>query len=267
MDQTDNKRILRDGQRIHVVDRKDRHYALTLKAGDTFQHSGETVLHDALIGQPDGSRITLSRGTPMLAIIPTFADYVMKMPRGAQILYPKDLATIAMWADIYPGAVVFESGCGSGALTMTLLRAVGDQGRVISHEIREDFLKTARRNIERYLGDVPNLSLIHNDAYAGIDEPPVDRVVLDLPEPWNVVPHAAKILRPGGVFLSFVPTVPQIVTTVEALGREGIITMVETIEVLIRTWNIEGRSVRPDHRMVAHTGFLTIARRVADQTA
>ena len=246
-----------------MVDRKDRHYALTLKAGDTFQHSGETIIHDELIGKPDGTLVMLSRGTAMFAINPTFADYVVKMPRGAHILYPKDLAMIAMWADIYPGAVVFESGCGSGALTMTLLRAVGVKGHVISHEIREDFLNTARNNIERYLGPVTNLSLVHNDVYTGIAETEVDRVVLDLPEPWRVVPRAAKILRSGGMFLSFVPTVPQVVTTIDALSREAIFTMIKTIEVLVRTWNIEGRSVRPDHRMVAHTGFITIARRVA----
>ncbi len=145
---------------------------------------------------------------------------------------------------------------------MTLLRAVGEKGRVISHEIREDFLKTAKKNIERYLGPVTNLSLIHNDVYEGIDEAEVDRVMLDLPEPWKVVPHAANILRSGGIFLSYVPTVPQVVTTVEALRHAAIFTMIETIEVLVRTWNIEGRSVRPDHRMVAHTGFITIARRV-----
>ncbi len=262
MDEPNTMRTLCDGQRIHMVGRKERHYALTLKAGETFQHSGETIPHDELIGKPDGTLVTLSRGTTMLAINPTFADYVVKMPRGAQILYPKDLATITMRADIYPGAVVFESGCGSGALTMTLLRAVGEKGHVISHEIREDFLKTARKNIERYLGPITNLSLVYNDVYAGINEATVDRVVLDLPEPWRVVPHAAKILRSGGIFLSFVPTVPQVVTTVEALGQEAIFTMIETIEVLVRTWNIEGRSVRPDHRMVAHTGFITTARKI-----
>ena len=260
------RRMLCDGQRIHMVDRKERHYALTLKAGDTFQHSGETISHDALIGKPDGTMVTLSHGTTMLAVNPTLADYVMKMPRGAQILYPKDLATITMWADVYSGAIVFESGCGSGALTMTLLRAVGVTGRVISHEIREDFLKTARKNIERHLGHVTNLSLVHNDVYAHIGDMEVDRVVLDLPEPWRVIPHAAKILRSGGIFLSFVPTVPQVISTVEALGQASIFTMIHTSEVLVRTWNIEGRSVRPDLRMVAHSGFITTARRIATRS-
>lgn len=255
-------RIMENGQQIHMVDRKNRHYALTLKPGDTFQHSGETIPHDELIGKADGTMVSLSRGTKMLAIHATFSDYIVKMPRGAQILYPKDLATIVMWADIYPGATVFESGCGSGALTMALLRAVGETGQVISHEIREDFLKIATKNIARYLGPTPNLSLIHNNVYEGINEVNVDRVVLDLPEPWKVIPHAAKILRSGGIFLSFVPTVPQIVTTVDALNQEAIFTMIETIEVLVRTWNVAGRSVRPDHRMVAHTGFITIARKI-----
>lgn len=259
-------KTLRNGERVHLVDRKGRQYALTLKAGETFQFSGETIPHDDLIGKPDGSVVTLSRGKRMLAIHPTLGEYVLKMPRGAQVLYPKDLAIIPMWADVYPGARVFESGAGSGALTMALLRAVGMRGSVVTYEVREDFARNAMTNIERYLGSVPNLRLERRDAYEGIVLSPgedlFDRVVLDLPEPWRVVPHATAALRSGGIYLSYVPTVPQVMQTVEALERASVFGMIQTFETLLRTWNIQGRSVRPDHRMVAHSGFVTVARKV-----
>jgi tRNA (adenine57-N1/adenine58-N1)-methyltransferase len=254
------------GQRIHLVDKKGRQYALTLKAGDTYQFSGQTIAHDTLIGRPDGTVVTLSGGKKMLALRPTFGDYVLKMPRGAQVLYPKDLALIAMWADVYPGARVFEAGTGSGALTMALLRAVGPRGLVVTYEMREDFASTALLNIARYMGPVSNLAALRKNAYETIELPddgvPFDRVVLDLPEPWQVIPHVANVLRSGGIFLSFVPTVPQVMQTVEALERTTVFAMVETFESLLRTWSVQGRSVRPDHRMVAHSGFITVARRV-----
>ncbi len=168
------------------------------------------------------------------------------------------------WADIYPGARVFESGTGSGALTMALLRAVGERGAVVSYEAREDFARTAMANIERYLGPVANLTVRRRDTYEGIDpaDGPFDRVVLDLPEPWRVVPHAVSALRSGGLYLSYVPTVPQVMKTVEALERAAVFGLIQTFETLLRTWNIQGRSVRPDHRMVAHSGFITVARKV-----
>lgn len=261
-----NAGVLRDGDRLHLVDRKGRQYALTLKAGDVFQFSGERLAHDDVIGRPDGSIVALSAGTRMLALRPTFGEYVLKMPRGAQVLYPKDLALIAMWADIYPGARVFEAGTGSGALTMTLLRAVGERGTVVTYEARDDFARTAARNIERYVGASPNLIMRQRDAAEDFDpadlQTPFDRVVLDLPEPWRVIPRAARALRCGGIHLSFVPTVPQVVQTVEALEREREFGLIQTFETLLRTWNIAGRSVRPDHRMVAHSGFITVARKV-----
>jgi tRNA (adenine57-N1/adenine58-N1)-methyltransferase catalytic subunit len=257
---------LRNGERIHLVDKKGRQYALTLKAGDTYQLSGHRIAHDELIGKPDGSLVTLSGGKTMIALRPTFGEYVLKMPRGAQVLYPKDLALIPMWADVYPGARVFEAGTGSGALTMALLRAVGPRGLVVTYEAREDFARTAMTNIERYMGAVPNLISLRKNAYEGIDlledGVPFDRLVLDLPEPWQVVPYAAKALRSGGMYLSFVPTVPQVQQTVEALERTAVFGMIETFETLLRTWSIQGRSVRPDHRMVAHSGFLTVARKL-----
>jgi tRNA (adenine57-N1/adenine58-N1)-methyltransferase len=257
---------LQNGERVHLVDAKGRHYALTLKAGDVYQLSGHKITHDELIGRPDGSIVTLSGAKSMLVLRPTFGDYVLKMPRGAQVLYPKDLALIPMWADVYPGARVFEAGTGSGALTMALLRAVGPRGLVVTYEARDDFARTAALNIERYLGTVPNLRACRSNAYEGIDlledGLPFDRLVLDLPEPWQVVPYAAQVLRSGGIYLSFVPTVPQVQQTVAALQAGAVFTMIETFETLLRTWSIQGRSVRPDHRMVAHSGFITVARKV-----
>lgn len=256
---------LANGDRIHLVDQKKRQYALTLKAGETYQFSGQKIAHDALIGRPDGSIVTLSGGKRMMALRPTFGDYVLKMPRGAQVLYPKDLAIIPMWADVYPGARVFEAGTGSGALTMALLRAVGPEGLVVTYELREDFARTAQTNIARVMNPV-NLRTFRKSAYEGIglldDGIPFDRVVLDLPEPWQVIPHAVNALRSGGIYLSFVPTIPQVMQTVEALERTTVFGMIETFETLLRTWSIQGRSVRPDHRMVAHSGFLTVARKV-----
>ena len=260
-------RLLQNGERVHLVDKKGRHYALTVKAGEVFQFSGQTLGHDALIGQPDGSLVTLSGGKQMLALLPTLGEYVLKMPRGAQVIYPKDLAMITVWADVYPGARVFESGTGSGALTMALLRAVGLRGSVVSYEAREDFARTAMKNIERYMGPVPNLVVQRRDVYEGIEldeegEGSFDRLVLDLPEPWRVVPHAMKALRSGGVYLSYVPTVPQVMQTVEALERAMVFGLISTFETLLRTWNVQGRSVRPDHRMIAHSGFITVARKL-----
>ena len=255
------------GDRLHLVDTKNRSYALTLKAGDVYQYSGQTISHDELIGKSDGSLVTLSGGKLMVALCPTFAEYILKMPRGAQVLYPKDLAMITIWGDIYPGAVVFEAGVGSGALTMALLRAVGEGGQVVSFEIREDFAKTAQKNIDRFLGAVPNFTLRIQDVYEGFGQEgqehmACDRVVLDLPEPWRLVEHASAVLRLGGLFLSFVPTVPQVMQTVETIRQTEEFGFIETFETLFRSWNIRGRSVRPDHRMVAHSGFITVARKV-----
>ncbi len=256
------------GERIHLIDKKERHYALTLKAGDVFQHSGDRIPHDSIIGKPDGTTVEFSPSKVMIAIHPTLAEYSLKMPRGAQVIYPKDLAIMPMWADVYPGARVFEAGVGSGALTMALLRAVGDRGCVVSYEIREDFAATATKNIERFMGKVPNHFLQIRDAYEGIEVGEgdstwlFDRVVLDIPEPWQVIPHAACALRVGGIYLSFVPTVPQVMQTVQALEESKVFTLVQNFETLLRTWNVKGRSVRPDHRMVAHSGFITVARKV-----
>lgn len=253
---------LQEGELIHLINRKGRHYPLLLKKGKTFQHSGETIPHDDLIGQEEGVWITLSRGTRLLLLRPTLSDFTLKMPRGAQIIYPKDIGTILVWADLSPGAVVLEAGIGSGALTLALLRAVGEKGQVISYEIREDFAQRALANIELFAGKVRNLSIRTKDIYEGIEEVGLDRIILDVPEPWRVLPAAAEALRAGGILLSFLPTILQTGQLVEALQHHGSFAGIETLETLLRPWHIEGRSIRPDHRMVAHTGFITVARKL-----
>jgi len=258
---------LRAGEPVLLIDRKQRRYLIMLKPGATADLRGGRLPHDDLIGSDEGRPVTTTRGERFLMVRPTLSDYVLEMPRGAQIIYPKDLSAILLAADIYPGAVVLEAGTGSGALTMALLRAVGAGGTVYSYEVREDFARRAAQNIERYLGPQDRLVMRAQDVYAGIPDQPLDRAVLDVPEPWRVVGHAAEALRTGGILLAYLPTVPQTVQLVEAIRRSGAFALVETTETLLRPWNIDGLSVRPAHRMVAHTAFLTTARRVQPTAA
>jgi tRNA (adenine57-N1/adenine58-N1)-methyltransferase len=258
---------LQPGEVILLVDlRRGKRHLVTLRAGQAF-HSDRGVLpHESLLGQAEGTVAVTARGARYLALRPTLAEYVLEMPRGAQIIYPKDLATIAHFADIGPGQTVVEAGLGSGALTLVLLRLVGPTGRVVSYEAREEFARRAERNIEARLGPGVPLTVRLQDVYLGIEERLVDRVVLDLPEPWRLVESAALALRAGGLFCAYVPTIPQAQRVHEALAAHPAFALAETFETLLRPWNIAGPSVRPAHRMVAHTGFLTLARRVQPQT-
>jgi len=252
--------VFEAGERALFIDRRGRRYLVTLRAGIQFHTHDGFVEHDTVIGSNEGSRVFSSTGVPFVVVRPSLTDYILKMPRGAQVIYPKDIAAIVMSADVFPGATVLEAGTGSGALTLGLLRAVGDSGRVITYEARQDFAERARANIESFLGKMPDaLEMRHGDVTDAIVTEQIDRVVLDLPEPWRVIPVAITALRPGGVFCSYVPTVPQISQTSEALRAAGFID-VSTTETLVRPWHVEGQSVRPDHRMVAHTGFITTAR-------
>ncbi|MGZ4142907.1 MAG: tRNA (adenine-N1)-methyltransferase [Actinomycetota bacterium] len=248
------------GERALFIDRKGRRYLVTLRAGLQFHTHDGFVEHDTVIGSSEGARVFSSTGIPFVVVRPSLTDFILKMPRGAQVIYPKDIATIVMSGDVFPGAVVLEAGTGSGALTLGLLRAVGETGRVISYEARQDFAERARANIESFLGKIPDtLDLRHGDVTEEVLGEDVDRIVLDLPEPWRVIPIALEALRPGGMFCSYVPTVFQVSETTEALRAAGFID-IATTETLVRPWHVEGRSVRPDHRMVAHTGFVTVAR-------
>jgi len=250
------------GEPVLLIDRKERRYLITLRTGGNSDLRGGRLAHDQVIGTPEGRYVVTTRGEKFLMVRPTLADFVLEMPRGAQIIYPKDLSVILLAADIYPGAAVLEAGTGSGALTMALLRAVGPSGRVYSYEVRDEFASTARKNIEKYLGIRDELVMRAQDIYVGIPDRPLDRIVLDVPEPWRVVEHATVALREGGILLSYLPTVPQTVEFVTMLRRSSKFGMIETTETLLRPWNIEGQSVRPAHRMVAHTAFITSARRI-----
>lgn len=248
------------GERALFLDARGRRYLIALRAGAQFHTHRGYVEHDAVIGAPEGTTVRSSNGGSFIAVRPSLTDFVLKMPRGAQVIYPKDIATIVVGADVFPGATVVEAGTGSGALTLGLLRAVGDRGRVITYELRAEFAERARANVEAFLGKVPDtLDMRNGDVTDGVPDRDVDRIVLDMPEPWRVIPAAIEALRPGGIFCSYVPTVPQVAQTCEVLDRAGFIDVV-TSETLVRTWHVEGQSVRPDHRMVAHTGFITVAR-------
>jgi tRNA (adenine57-N1/adenine58-N1)-methyltransferase len=247
------------GERVLLVDTKRRRHLVTLAEGAAFHSHAGVVDHSALIGREEGVTVRTSLGARLVALRPTLAEYVLKMPRGAQVIYPKDLGPILVLADIFPGARVLESGVGSGALTITLLRAVGPTGHVTGYELRGDFADRALRNVEVFLGADQPLDVHVRDAYAGIDESDLDRVLLDLPEPWRAVKHAEAALVPGGILLAYLPTIGQVVRLREELAQSAF-GMVETLEVLQRHWHVDAQSVRPDHRMVAHTGFLTHAR-------
>jgi tRNA (adenine57-N1/adenine58-N1)-methyltransferase catalytic subunit len=252
-----------DGEQILLIDQRGKRHLIFLRKSETFHSDRGWVPHDSIIGHPEGSWVRSSMGLRYIAVRPTLAEYALEMPRGAQVIYPKDLAMILFWADIYPGCRVLEAGMGSGALTLALLRAVGPQGRVITYEQRDEFARRAIANIHMRMGEVTNLTVRLRPVEDGLpDEGEVDRVVLDLPEPWRLTGELPRVLRSGGIFLSYVPTIIQAHQTSEALRQDRRWALVETFETLFRPWNIEGQSVRPFHRMVAHTGFMTVARRV-----
>ncbi len=246
------------GDKVLLLDNKQRRYLITLAEGAEFHSHTGLFPHADLVGQAEGIVLKTSKGSPYTALRPTLEDFVIEMPRGAQVIYPKDLAPICMLADIGPGVRVLESGVGSGALSMTMLRWGAE---IVGYELREDFLNRARTNVRAFLGEAA-LDKYHTelrDCYEGIDERDIDRVVLDLPEPWRVVPHAMEALRPGGIFIAYCPSITQVAQTREALASKSW-NGTRSLEVLHRGWYVEGQAVRPDHRMVAHTGFLTVSR-------
>jgi tRNA (adenine57-N1/adenine58-N1)-methyltransferase catalytic subunit len=251
------------GELVVLTDRKGRRYLVTLEEGSEWHSHAGLVLHDALIGAVEGTAVRTNRNMEVVVLRPTREDFVLKMKRGAQVVYPKDQAMIVAEADIRPGCTVVEAGAGSGALTMALLAAVGPTGRVVSFERRDDHARIARRNVARFLGHEPdNWELIDGDVVEGLAQLRAHRVVLDLLEPWAVVDAAASALPPGGIVLSYTPTVPQVMRMTETLWADGRFTDVRTSESLVRGWDVDGLAVRPKHRMVAHTAFLTTARRV-----
>lgn len=256
---------LREDEAVIFLDRKEREYLRRLSRERKISIRGGNFALDDLIGREEGIVVRSSLNEPFIVVRPTLAQLIPNLPRQAQVIYPKDLGTILIWADIFPGATVIEAGVGAGGLTLALLRAVGPEGSVISYEVRDDFAQMGRENIARYHGAAPNWTLKVEDVSQHLSETDVDRIMLDLPEPWEVTDKAWHALRPGGILLSYLPTVPQVKTEVESLRGHGGYARIETMEGLLRFWNIRGLSVRPEHRMVAHTGFITVARRLAQK--
>lgn len=232
---------------------------VTLACGQTFHSHLGRLYHDQLIEHSVGGWYRTDKGHTVLAVRPTLGDFVREMPRGPQIIYPKDLGNIINMADIFPGATVVEGGLGSGSLTSALLRAVGAQGRVVTYEQDEAVVPRAMRNIQQFIPDPSNLTVTIGDIYQGITEREVDRIVLDVPEPWEAVATVGDALVMGGILLSFLPTILQVHQLVLELESDGRFQLIQMVETLLRSWHVTKRSVRPDHRMVAHSGFLTTA--------
>jgi tRNA (adenine57-N1/adenine58-N1)-methyltransferase len=257
------KHLLKENDAVLFIDRKGRRYLKILRPGHKIMIRGE-VQPEALYGLEEGSRVKLNSGETFIVLRPTYADLIPHIPRAAQVIYPKDTGPLLIWGDVYPGATVIEGGVGAGAFTIALLRAVGPNGRVISYELREDFASRARRNVATFFGEAPNWELKLRDIYEGFDESDADRVFVDLPEPGRALEVVARALRPGGVFVSYVPTAIQLKETVETLQQHPGFGEIESFETLFRNWHVKGMSVRPVHRMVAHSAFIIVARRLAD---
>lgn len=254
---------LQAGETVLLIDSKGRHFLLKLDPGRTFRYHQGAIAHSDLIGMDGGSWVTSSSGGQMLLLRPRLADYILKMRRGAQIVYPKDLGPILIYADIGPGMTVLEAGTGSGAMTMALIRAVGPDGTVVSVEIRDDHASHARKAIERWFGSIPdNLSLITGDVAEQVETTKPDRIVLDLPDPSETLNAAAEHQPPGGGFFAYLPTVPQVEKLVKEARDSRRFAEIEIKEFMVRDWNVKGRSVRPEHQMIGHTGFLVFMRRI-----
>ena len=256
------------GDRVQLTDAKRRHFTLILNPGEKFHtHKGE-IRHDQIIGMDEGSVIQSSLGADYLLFRHLMVDHVLSMPRGAAVIYPKDSAQILVEGDIFPGARVLEAGAGSGALSMALLRAIGPEGELISYEIREDHLEFAEANVDDYFGERPatwsprlgDLTQVTVEDLGG----PVDRVILDMLEPWECLDVVKDVLIPGGVFMTYVATVPQLMKVMEGIRERQCFTEPRAWESLVREWKVEGLATRPEHRMNAHTAFLVLARRLAD---
>jgi tRNA (adenine57-N1/adenine58-N1)-methyltransferase catalytic subunit len=253
------------GDRVQLTDPKGRQHTVELEPGAQFHTHRGALAHDDLIGLPEGSVVMSAAGTQYLALRPLLPDYVLSMPRGAQVVYPKDAAQILMWGDIFPGARVLEAGAGSGALTCSLLRAVGERGTVTSYEARPDHAEHAARNVERFFGTPPpNWQLRVADLATHPADQSVDRAVLDMARPWELLSTVSAALIPGGVLTVYVAATTQLSRTTEALREAGCYTEPQSWETLLRPWHVVGLAVRPEHRMVAHTAFLLTARRLAE---
>lgn len=256
------------GDRVQLTDPKRRHHTIILKEGGIFHTNKGQIAHDDIIGADEGTVVTSTLGTEYLCFRHLLVDHVLSMPRGAAVIYPKDSAQILMEGDIFPGARILEAGAGSGALSMSLLRAIGEKGRLISYEVREDHLDYACSNVDEYFGGrpeqwEPRLGDLREATVENLGGP-MDRVILDMLEPWECLETAKNILIPGGVFMTYVATVPQLMKVMEGIREQRCFTEPKAWESLVREWKVEGLATRPEHRMNAHTAFLVMARRLAD---
>ena len=258
----DRRAAFAAGELVMLRDRRGRRYRLRLEAGKTFHLHMGMLDHDGIIGRPDGTYVLTTKGHRLLALRPTLLESVLELPRQSQVIYPKDLGAILVRGDIFPGADVVEVGLGSGVTAATILRAIGPTGTLVSYEVRESIVAAAKANIEELAPGCANHTIVVRDAYAdGIDERNVDRIIVDVPEPWLLAGTVTEALHTGGIFLAFIPTALQVHQLGLQLIHDPHFHLVETVEVLERPWHVAERSVRPEHRMVGHTGFILTARR------
>lgn len=262
-----DRAILQPGDSVLFVDQKEREYIRILHPGSIIALRGGNIPAEQFIGLVEGSVVQVGQGERFRILRPTYARLIPNLPRQAQVIYPKDIGPILLWGDVFPGARVLEVGSGPGALSIALLRAIGPEGRLLTVDIRTDHCKMARNNVRRFIGATPNWIVAQTDAYQGLPIREVDRVLVDLPEPWQVLPHAREVVRPGGVLVGYLPTVLQVKELVDALHADPGFACVEVMENMLRFWHVKDRSIRPEHRMVAHTGFIIVARRVAEASA
>ena len=254
----------KEGDLVVFQDHRERSYRKVLKENGRLQTHMGFIDHRELLGKEIGSAVLTSKGKEFYVFYPTLVDYTMNMPRMSGIIYPKDAAYMMMWGDVYPGATVVTGGVGSGALILALTRQVGPTGRVVGYDVRQDMLDHAVQNVSELFGEVPpQLTLKIGDLYREIEEHGVDTIMLDVPEPWKVVRPAAEAIKPGGVFVAYNPTIRQVEILTQELRSSTAFGLVETVEILVRSWHVRDRSVRPNHRMIGHTGFVTVARRIS----
>ncbi len=259
--------ILQPGDSVLFIDHKEREYIRILHPGSVIALRGGNIPAEQFIGLSEGSLVQVGQSERFRILRPTYARLIPNLPRQAQVIYPKDVGPILLWGDVFPGARVLEVGSGPGALSIALLRAVGPEGHLLTVDIRADHCKMARNNVKRFIGPTPNWTLAQADAYQGLPVREVDRILIDLPEPWQVLPHAREVVRPGGVLVGYLPTVLQVKALVDALYADPRFDCVEVMENMLRFWHVKDRSIRPEHRMVAHTGFIIVARRVTETAA
>ena len=258
---TEENRVFQEGDAIMLIDNAEHRFLMILGKGRSFQSHQGFVNHTDFIGRSEGDVLYTNKNLPLILLRPSLSEYLITMKRRTQIIYPKDVALILIMADVHPNLTVVEAGLGSGSLATSVLRALAGTGHLTSYEMRPEFREQAERNIRGLLGDTPNHTIKDQDVYLGIEERNVDRVLLDLPEPWRLVDEVAQALAPGGIFMTYLPTVLQVHHVVDEIRKDGRFAMIEVVESLVRPWYVMPQSARPEHRMVAHTGFLTFARR------